>query len=701
MYRQLLLGLLLGLSLSSAPAHPHWPTKHEAMRLHEINHHTKQYEHAHDIDGMRVKYSAETHPDFLSLLHVNGLTEEVVCTEEEGGFTALVLEFDSDESRDSLLNDLVVSKTLLSGTCKGADGSFVPFYGKLASISAASSSSAIRLSTERVSLKTLFTNLQASVSVSGNKKKTYDVVKRSLRGDEERLGLPGYDQESDDATPENVRNNWDNLDASTQNNLNGADIDIEEQLFQGFGFNYDDSTGGALNDAIAIEGQDWLTCRSCYAYIDDASVHVEMNFGNFGGPENVAAWIEGGMGANVEVEISNPSVATNGDGLVRISDRQQVFVFEFALGPIPVRWHVYSELYAKVVLENAIPAGSLAASGGVRADLDVRKAGVQWTNSGGWSSLNDIDFNMKLYPPAIATPDLSQRNSLTATLLPTITLSLYDAIPFVIRPMPSIGYDFGGSTASCQNNDGYEQFTSFDLGLGVGDIKVPDENGATIIGGFSRDFTLLSKRPTESDSFFGPLVCGSERPNLCAGCISDFVDSDAVVDLFKQTCPNFEGGCDSEQVERAARALGLSDSDVDEIKGSDDSTNLVLVAAVSCGVVAVVAAVVGGVWYNRRRSFKGETNIEIDVLPWTKKKKKKTTKKKKKKAPAVPRKYTGNGQGGPRTPGTPRTPYLGQGGLRSPRTPTSTTPRTPTSKSRYYGQGSAARSPVSPSHRQA
>lgn len=698
MYSELL-GLLL--VLPSISAHPHWPTKHEAMRLHDINHDTRQYEHAHHIDGMRVKYAATTNPDLISMLHVKGLLQEVVCEENEEGFTTLVLEFDSDELKESLLNELVVSKTLLSGTCKETDGSFVPFYGKLSSITRGASSSSARLRAERVSLKQLFTNLKASVSVSGDKKKTYDVVKRSLRGDEERLGLPGNDEESDDATPESVRNNWDNLDSSTQNNLNGADIDFQEQVFQGFGFNYDKNTGGAVNDVIAIEGQDWFTCRSCYAYIDDASVHVEMNFGSFGGPENVAAWITGGLGANVELQISNPSIATTGDGLVQISDRQQVFVFEFALGPIPVRWHVYSELYAKVVLENAIPAGSLAASGGIRADVDVKKAGVQWTNGGGWGSLSDVDFNMKLYPPAIATPDLSQRNSLQMTLVPTITLSLYDAIPFVIRPMPTIGYDFGGDVASCQNNDGYEQFTSFDLGLGVGDIKVPDENGATIIGGFSRDFTILSKRSTESDPFFGPLVCGSDRPNLCAGCISDFVDSDAVVDLFKETCPNFEGGCDSEQVERSARALGLSDSDIDEIKGSDESNNLVLVAAVSCGIVAVIVAVVGGVWYNRRRSFKGETNIQIDVLPWAKKKKKTT---KKKKTPAIPRKRTAGSQGGPRTPGTPRTPYLGQGGLRSPRTPTATTPRTPrtpTSKTRYYGQGSAARSPVSPSHSQA
>eukprot|EP00940_MAST-03C_sp_MAST-3C-sp2_P001961 g1961.t1 len=548
--------------------------------------------------------------------------------------------------------------SVFSATCREVDTetgdvSFRPYYGRVVASPSVSDRS-VSVQAENVQFRELFKSLKAKVSASASDK-------RSLRGSSSSgdLGLPGveFDHSS------NVQSSSD---------LSSADVDFDRQILQGFGFNYNPATGQAVDDSITIEGQEWAKCSNCFAYVDDARVHVEMDFNDFGAPQKVAAWVEGGMGANVEVEVTNPRVATQGDGIVRIAERQQVFVFEFALGPIPVRWHVYGELLAKVVLENPIPEGALAARGGVYADVDL-KSGVQWTNNNGWAQIDENTVSYGMYPAAVITPDLSQRNSLSATLIPTVEISLYDAVPFIIRPMPTIGYEFGGDVNGCANQDGYAQFSKFELGVGVGDIKVP-ANGPTIIGGFSRDFTVLPRRYTQDDPLFGSVLCGSTQPNFCSGCAADFVDRDALIDLFKETCQALRGGCDSEQIESAAAAYGLSADEINAIKSSDDADYTFAIVGAVCAFVAVALV---GVWYRRRRSSGEGKGVSINVHV--------AGNKKRKKKPAPPPRTRGRTQGGPLTPGTPRSPY-GQGGLRTPRTP-----RTPTT-ARFYGQG--ARTPT-------
>ena len=136
------------------------------------------------------------------------------------------------------------------------------------------------------------------------------------------------------------------------------------------------------------------------------------------------------------------------------------------------------------------------------------------------------------------------------------------------------------------------------LGLGVGDIRL-DQNGPVIIGGFSADFDILS-RSSVASTFLGPSICGDKTPNFCQGCLSDFqFDRDALIDLFKQTCQSWEGGCDG--VEDAAAAYGLSSAEIQEIKQSDD-LSIVLLVGVAAGVVVVITGVVMGVMVYRRSS---------------------------------------------------------------------------------------------------
>lgn len=614
----------------SSPNEAHFPRiKHEALRLRDLSE-TGTHKVSFHQDGVHVDYEATTKTSLVSLLHEAGV-KSMNCY-ENGESVIISVAFDETEALAIAENKLKEDESLISATC-AVDGAFHPIYGEVLSVRRHENGQTLDVVAKRVRLRELFSSLSASISVSPRDQKT--ATRRRLRGNEddihwvdgdlnrndESLGL-GDAVYTSNSQPMQVERNFKSLDQSTQDEVRNANVDRDYQIFEGFGFNYDPTTDSAAVSPLSF-ANGAVQCNNCHANIDDAHVNVEMRFGDLGGPEHVAAWVEGGMGANLEVVVQNPAIAV--DDTYTIQEKTQVYTFEFAIGPIPIRWVVYSELLAEVKLDRAIPEGALAARGGVHADLNL-KAGVEWTRANGWGQIQDIDFDMGMYPVAVITPDLSTQNTISAKLIPTVTLSLFDAIPFMIRPIPTLGYDFGGDVNQCANNDGYAQFTSFTLGLGVGDIKLPDENGATIVSGFSREFTVYGKTYTNDDTLFGDAVCGpNDKPNFCSGCLSDLnQDKDALIDLFKSVCQSLEGGCDSEQLESSAAMYDLSASDIDSIQKSDDTLSPAMIAVIAgaCAVVACAVAI-GVIQIRRHRRRGGKPNVRTIHVRHKKKKKKK------------------------------------------------------------------------------
>ena len=334
-----------------------------------------------------------------------------------------------------------------------------------------------------------------------------------------------------------------------------------------------------------------------------------MSFGNIG-PESFEAGVEGSVRSNVQFRIQNPSITSN---TLVIQPESEIASFTFAIGPVPVTLSVKSKLSVETTLQRAVQAGDFAATGGLKLDASMR-AGVKWSNSNGWNDINDFNSNIDTYPMALVTQGFDTQNYINIKLVPQFTLSLWNRVPIYVQPSPSLGYDFGGQVNACAQNDGYDMHAELSLGLGVGDIRL-DQNGPVIIGGFSSQFDILS-RSSVADTFLGPDICGDSTPNLCTGCLSDIqFDRDALIDLFKQVCQNWEGGCDA--VEDAAAAYGLSNAEINEIKQSDD-ISVVLIVGVAAGVIVVISGIVMGVMAYRR-----------SATPSSNKKRKKKTKGKK------------------------------------------------------------------------
>ena len=87
-----------------------------------------------------------------------------------------------------------------------------------------------------------------------------------------------------------------------------------------------------------------------------------------------------------------------------------------------------------------IQSGDFAATGGLKLDASMR-AGVQWSNSNGWSDINEFNTNIDTYPMALLTQGLDTANYINVKLVPQFTLSLFNRVPIYVQPSPSLGYE--------------------------------------------------------------------------------------------------------------------------------------------------------------------------------------------------------------------------------------------------------------------
>ena len=521
-----------------------------------------------------MEYHGHVKDEHVSLSDLSA--SRISCEDD----SRVILEFVEGEDLDSALQKLVHDVTLLSGLC---DGETV--YGKL--ISTQTKDSSLLLDIERVELQDLFHHIK----ISGRSRPT---TRRNLRqvnwveGEMNDVSDTTQNRYSVNSQPYQVKKNF----QATSQDVSNQNVDVNYPLLENVGFNFDPSTQSAVQKEIT-DSTGSLVCKECYANVDSVSVFFEMAFGNIG-PESFHAGVEGSVQSNVQFKIQNPSITSN---TMVIQPETQIASFTFAIGPIPVTLTVKSKLSVETTLGRAIQSGDFAATGGLKLDASMR-AGVQWSNSNGWSDINEFNSNIETYPMALVAQGLDTANFVNVKLVPQFTLSLFNRVPIYVQPSPSLGYDFGGNTQSCSAKDGYDMHAELNLGLGVGDIRL-DQNGPVIIGGFSSSFDILS-RSSVASTFLGPRICGDKTPNFCQGCLSDLkFDRDALIDLFKQTCQSWEGGCDG--VEDAASAYGLSSAEIQEIKQSDD-LSVVLLVGVAAGVVVVITGVMMGVMVYRRSS---------------------------------------------------------------------------------------------------
>jgi len=560
---------------------------------------TYRYSEKITRDGVTVEYQGHLKSEHVSLSDISGIST-VSCSDD----SEIIVDFESDSEVTSALDLFVHDVTLLSGICGGK-----PVYAKIISTKI-SGTRRLQVEVEHVQLQDLFHNLKVEGRMGATKPRRQLRSVNWVEGDLSDVSSTEQNRYTVSSQPYEVQKQWnDRGENEFASQVSNQNIDLNYPLLENVGFNYDASTKSAIVNELTDESGS-LVCENCYANVNSVNVFFEMAFGI--GPESFRAGVEGSLVSNLKFKVQNPAVTSN---TVEIMPDTQIAEFNFAIGPVPIQLVLRSSMTLETKLQRPIAVGEFAATGGIKMDASM-KAGVQWTNSNGWNAINQFDKNVDTYPMALVVTGLENANKISAKLIPTFTLSLWNRVPIFVKPSPTMGFDFGGNTNACSNKDGYDLFTSLELGLGVGDIKfTPD--GPTIIGGFSSEFDILSKQSVASSSLFGQ-VCGDATPNFCTGCLSDIkFDKDALIELFKSVCQNWQDGCDG--VETAAAAYGLSAAEINEIKQSDD-ISVVLIAGVCAGAVVVLVGVVMGV-IAFRRSGRSSTSPS--------KKKKKRGKKKK------------------------------------------------------------------------
>ena len=357
----------------------------------------------------------------------------------------------------------------------------------------------------------------------------------------------------------------------------GRVSDTLRKLFDGFKIkqevraslttlNFDPSSGRALNRSVRLHHAPWATCEDCF-FAANLSAALSLEFAPGGIPTAFHAEVGLNMQGRVFLNLESPAPAIANDmgNWHTLVPRVRAGTFSFVVGYVPVTIDLGFEANAAAWADTAM-GPDVSMSAGVETSAEAR-FGVHWSDASGWQRVQHADWNHSYWLPAWGGRSDLGNASIRASVSPEISMTVWGIVPLEVKPKIVVGWHLGrsatmvpehppylglplheavsllpplhhqvrppavvadaskattGAAARCVHADEYALSSGLNVGVGVGDVRIPAAV-LPVAGGATSDLTVVGGVDFGEATLLPEATfpaCGA----LCRGCLSDYVE---------------------------------------------------------------------------------------------------------------------------------------------------------------------------------